>query len=121
MDDLVLLIRVLLTVFFVFASSIKLFGWQKTIFETQLAFFRKYGLNRTVMALVGIVELSAAIALWLPAPLDLLGALALAGTSAGAIFFHLRYDTWKDGVPAMMTLSLSALLLMNSGIDLMGT
>ena len=79
MDDLVLLIRVLLTVFFVFASSIKLFGWQKTIFETQLAFFRKYGLNRTVMALVGIVELSAAIALWLPAPLDLLGALALAG------------------------------------------
>lgn len=101
----------LLSAFFLFASSIKIFGWQKMIFETQLAFFRKYGLNRAVMAFVGVVELFGALALWLPGKAGQVGLLALLGTSAGAIFFHLRYDTWKDGVPAMVTLALSGFLL----------
>ena len=100
-----------LTAFFIFASSIKIFGWQKLIFETQLKFFIKYGLNRTLMALVGCVELFGAIALWLPGYLSITGALALFGTSAGAIFFHLRFDTWKDGIPAMVTLILSGIVV----------
>ena len=101
----------ILTAFFLFASSIKILGWQKFIFETQLKMFIKYGLNRTLMALIGFVELFGAIALWLPGYLSLFGALALFGTSAGAIFFHLKYDTWKDGIPAMITLVLSGLVI----------
>ncbi|MCU7930150.1 MAG: DoxX family protein [Candidatus Thiodiazotropha sp. (ex Codakia rugifera)] len=100
----------LLTAFFLFASSIKILGWQNYIFKKQLEFFIKYGLNRTLMALVGCVELFGAIALWLPGHLGILGALVLLGTSAGAIFFHLRFDTWKDGIPAMVTLTLSAIV-----------
>lgn len=99
----------LLSAFFLFASSIKLFGWQKMIFEKQLEFFYSYGLNRQIMALVGTVEMFGAITIWFQGSwLGLLGALALCGTSAGAIFFHLRFDTWKDGIPAMVTLTLSA-------------
>lgn len=102
----------LLSLFFLFASSIKILGWQKRIFETQLAFFQKYGLNRQIMAMVGVVECFGAIAIWLPGVLALLGPLALFATSAGAIFFHLKYDTWKDGVPAAVTLCLSGVLLL---------
>ena len=102
---------VVLTIFFLFASSIKIFGWQKKIFETQLAFFIKYGLNRLIMFIVGLVELAGTIAMWLPGYLGVLGPLALAGTSLGAIYCHLRYDTWKAGIPAMITLSLSAILI----------
>lgn len=107
----ILLISGLLTAFFVFASSIKILGWQKMIFEAQLEFFKKYGLNRTVMALVGCVELFGAIALWLPSYIGIAGILALLGTSAGAICCHLYFDTWKDGIPAMATLTLSTIVL----------
>lgn len=106
----ILIISVLLTSFFVFASSIKILGWQKFIFETQLSFFKKYGLNRTIMALTGFVELFGAIILWFPNYLGMAGSLALFGTSAGAIFFHLYFDTWKDAIPAFVTLSLSGVL-----------
>ena len=101
----------LLTAFFIFAGSIKVSAWQKTIFETQLQFFRKYGFNRSIMALVGWVELFGAIALWFPGYMGMAGVLALLGTSAGAICCHLYFDTWKQGIPAMLTFTLSALLL----------
>jgi len=102
----------LLSAFFLFASSIKILGWQKTIFETQLAMFEKYGLNRLIMALTGFVELFGAVAIWSQGSLvGLLGVLALFGTSTGAIFFHLMFDTWKDGVPAMITGALSAAVI----------
>jgi hypothetical protein len=101
----------LLTVFFIFASSIKILGWQKLIFETQLGFFKKYGFNRAVMAVVGFVELFGAIALWLPNYIGIAGVLALLGTSVGAICCHLYFDTWKDGIPAMVTLMLSSVVL----------
>ena len=108
---IVIVISCLLTTFFVFASSIKILGWQKIIFETQLSFFKKYGLNRTIMALTGFVELFGAITLWIPSYFGIAGVLALFGTSTGAICFHLYFDTWKDGVPAMVTLILSGILL----------
>ena len=108
-----LFMSALLTAFFVFASSIKIIGWQKAIFEIQLAFFKKYGLNRTLMAVVGGIEFFGAVTIWLPGILGLVGAAALFATSAGAIFFHLRFDTWKDGVPAMLTLLLSGALVVN--------
>ena len=99
---------------FVFASSIKILGWQKTIFETQLAFFEKYGLNRTLMAAVGVVELAGAVLLWAPPAARPAGATLILATSLGAIYFHLRFDTWRDGVPAMVTAILSLLVLASS-------
>jgi uncharacterized membrane protein YphA (DoxX/SURF4 family) len=107
----VIVVSSLLTAFFIFASSIKILGWQKKIFETQLEFFEKYGLNRNIMALVGFVELFGAIALWLPGVLGIAGVGALVATSAGAICCHLYFDTWKDAVPAIVTLELSGMLL----------
>ncbi len=101
----------LLSAFFLFASSIKILGWQKFIFETQLAMFIKYGLNRQIMMLVGFVELFGAVAIWFQGSwVGTLGALALLGTSVGAIGCHLIWDTWKEGVPAMITGTLSAIV-----------
>lgn len=98
-----------LSAFFLFASSIKIFGWQDTIFRVQLEMFENYGLNRTIMRLVGVVELFGAVAIWGSGSLwGPLGALALMGTSAGAICCHLIFDTWKQGVPAMISLTLSS-------------
>ena len=54
----------LLSAFFLFASSIKIFGWQKKVFEIQLEMFESYGLNRQIMFLVGCAELFGAIAIW---------------------------------------------------------
>ncbi|UWQ05164.1 DoxX family protein [Aliiroseovarius crassostreae] len=99
----------LLSAFFLFASSIKIFGWQKKIFEIQLEMFKSYGLNRAIMMLVGGVELFGAVAIWFQGGLfGTVGALALLGTSVGAIGCHLIFDTWKQGVPAMITGTLSA-------------
>ncbi len=102
----------LLSAFFLFASSIKIFGWQKKIFEIQLGMFESYGLNRQIMFLVGCGELFGAIAIWFQSSwIGPLGALALLSTSVGAIFCHLVYDTWKQGIPATITGSLAALVL----------
>ena len=110
----------LLSAFFLFASSIKILGWQKTIFETQLAMFVKYGLNRQIMALTGLAELFGAIAIWFQGSwIGLLGALALLCTSAGAIFCHLIFETWKEGVPAMVTGTLSAFIVWTNRARLM--
>lgn len=114
-----LIITLILSAFFVFASSIKLFAWQQFIFETQLTFFKKYGLNRFYMRLVGLIELSAALLLATSvivnlALMQLLGAALIAITSIGAIYFHLRFDTFKDAIPAVITLTLSAVLLISN-------
>lgn len=114
------IITTLLGAFFVFASSIKLLGWQKMIFSTQLAFFVKYGLNRKVMFAVGAIEFFAAMLILSPLMLDaslantvsLFGYLALSAVSLGAIACHLWFDTWRDGVPAVVTLTLSVALLL---------
>lgn len=114
------IITTLLGAFFVFASSIKLSGWQKMIFTTQLAFFKKYGLNRQVMFAVGAIEFVAAMLILSPLMLDaslvntvsLFGYLALSAVSLGAIACHLWFDTWRDGVPAMVTFILSVVLLL---------
>ncbi len=112
MDTLVTVIIGLLAAFFIFAGSIKLLGWQKMIFEKQLEFFHSYGLNRQMMALVGVVELIGATSIWFQSSaLGLMGAVLLLATSLGAIFFHLRFDSWKDGVPAMVTLILSGVVI----------
>jgi hypothetical protein len=113
------IITILLTLFFTLASSIKILGWQKFIFETQLTFFKKYGLNRIHMFLIGLIELSAAISLISSITfhfeiLNGIGALGIAFTSLGAIYFHLRFDTIKDAIPAIVTLLLSTILIVSN-------
>lgn len=110
------IITIVLITFFTFASSIKILSWQAFIFKTQLDFFKKYGLNRFHMFLVGILELIAALLLTgsLRTEYEILrdlGALAIALTSIGAVFFHLKFDTIKDAIPALVTLTLSLILL----------
>ena len=112
-------ITILLTIFFTFASSIKILAWQKYIFETQLSFFKKYGLNRMHMFLIGIIELVAVITLVSSLILNYeilmgFGALSLAMTSLGAIYFHLKFDTFKDAIPAIVTLLLSTILIVSN-------
>lgn len=111
MTIFITVLMVLLTAFFLLAGSVKVTGWQKQIFAIQLKFFISYGLNRQVMMSVGFVELFGAIAMWSSHPLiSLAGALSIAGTSIGALFFHFRFDTWKDGIAAMVTLLLSLII-----------
>jgi hypothetical protein len=103
--------KVLLTTFFVFASSIKVSGWQKTIFDTQLAMFKSYGMNRKIMFVVGLVEMFGAVVIWSKlSVLVPIGALALVVISIGAIACHLLFDSWKDGIPAMITFTFAAIL-----------
>lgn len=116
-------ITFILFIFFSLASTVKLFGWPKLIFDTQFQFFKKYGLNRAQMKLVGCVELSGSASLLASlfnsqynALFNLIGAALIFTTSLGAIFFHLKFDTVKDAVPALLTLSLSAYLLTNNQI-----
>ncbi|TCL01370.1 DoxX-like protein [Shimia isoporae] len=107
-----LIIVGLLSAFFLFASSIKIFGWQQKIFEIQLEMFHTYGLNRAIMRIVGLAELFGAAAIWFQGSiLGPMGAAALLGTSLGAIACHLWFDTWRQGVPAMITGTLSAIVL----------
>ncbi|WP_102433112.1 MULTISPECIES: DoxX family protein [unclassified Vibrio] len=105
----------LLIAFFLFASSIKIFGWLNKIYEPQLAFFHRYGLNRAAMFAVGVVETTGAIVMLAgmiteDSLLSAVGASFIAFTSVGAIFFHFRFDTWKDAIPSTVTLLLSVLI-----------
>lgn len=118
-DGMSTVISILMVMFFVLASSIKTLGWQKKVFEIQLGFFKSYGLNRKIMFLVGLVELTGAALLILalcdisPAQTQLMGGAILGATSIGALYFHLRFDTWKDGIPAMVTLLCSSFLVLD--------
>lgn len=107
----IIIVKGVLTLFFVFASSIKLLGWQKDIYLIQLEMFKKFGISRQQMFLIGLVELSGVLLLWLPGYLGLTGAFLLLATSVGAISFHLRYDSPKDAIPAMFTMLLSGVVL----------
>ncbi|KII76212.1 DoxX family protein [Vibrio renipiscarius] len=111
-----LFIQGLLIAFFLFASFVKTVGMPKKIFTLQLEFFHNYGLNRIAMFLVGIIEAIGAITMLLGISLanpklSAIGASLTAFTSIGAIFFHLRFDTWKDAVPSMVTLTLSFMVV----------
>ncbi|MBY5992227.1 DoxX family protein [Ferrimonas balearica] len=109
---MILTVTALLSLFFALAGSIKLTGWQKTVFAAQLEFFHLYGLNRGLMAVVGAIEVFGALAVWFPdRPLGVAGIAALLLTSLGALFCHLRFDSWRNGIPAMITAALSALVL----------
>lgn len=101
----------LLVAFFVFASSIKIFAWQKMIFDTQMGMICNYGLTREHFRMIGVLELIGAVALFFsPSLIGFAGAVLIAFVSLGALTFHLRYDTWQQGIASMVTLTLSTLV-----------
>jgi hypothetical protein len=53
-----------LSVFFLFASSIKITGWQKMVYRTQLEMVAQYELNRYELMLFGLLELIGAVSIW---------------------------------------------------------
>ena len=109
---LTLIIIGLLSAFFLFASSIKVFGWQKMIFDTQLGMMKKYGLNRQILFIIGIAEMVGAILIWFQGSLPgAIGAGLILATSIGAIGFHFVFDTWREAVPSLITAPLSAFVL----------
>ena len=109
---LIISLKLVLSLFFSLAASIKLTAWQPHIFEIQLKFFKKYGLNRQVMFAVGVIEASSVALFWLkPIIYPIIGALLIALTSLGAIYFHLRFDHFKDALAAIVTLTLSSILV----------
>ncbi|MBY7729757.1 DoxX family protein [Vibrio splendidus] len=118
-DEMSTIISILMVLFFLLASSIKILRWQKKVFEIQLGFFKSYGLNRMVMFFVGLVEFTGAVLLLLALcgvsseHTQLMGGAILGATSIGALYFHLRFDTWKDGIPAMVTLLCSSFLVLD--------
>jgi len=81
----------------------------------------KYGLNRQIMALVGFVELFGATTIWFQGSwIGAIGALAILGTSVGAIGCHLIWDTWRDAIPAMVTAFLSSFVVWSGKAVLFG-
>jgi hypothetical protein len=111
----------LLSLFFAFAGSVKVFGWQKKVFDTQMEMMRRYGLNRQALFLIGFAECAGAIGLWFQS--GLVGAIAAAGLAAvsvGALGFHLRFDSIKDGIPAIATGLLSGVLVVHNWSLLVG-
>ncbi|WP_394128797.1 DoxX family protein [Shewanella maritima] len=107
-----LIIQSVLVFFFLFASSIKMFGWINKVFTLQLAFFKRYGLNRTAMFIVGAMEAFGALIMLSGMCIQeqlliAIGAGFFILTSIGAMYFHFRFDTWKDAVPSIITFGLS--------------
>ncbi|MFM2666654.1 DoxX family protein [Vibrio mediterranei] len=70
-----------------------------------MAFFHRHGLNRAAMIAVGFVEATGALIMLvgLLVEVPLLGVCRCEFhhfTSIRAMFFHLRFDTWKDAIPS---------------------
>jgi DoxX-like family len=111
----------LLSLFFTFAGSVKVFGWQKKVFDTQMEMMGRYGLNREALVVIGLVECAGAIGLWFQSGvIGAIAALTLLAVSAGALAFHLKFDGIKDGIPAMLTGLVSGVLVANDWPLLVG-
>lgn len=111
MNILMTVITAILSSFFAFAGSIKVTGWQKQIYKIQLEFFHSYRLNRQIMFTVGLIECLGAIGVWFQSNIiGILAAAVLFMTSLGAITFHLIFDTFKNAIPACITMILSGIL-----------
>lgn len=89
---------------FLFTGSIKITRWHRYIAPFQLGFMKKYGLNGLVYTLIGFAELSGALGLIL-AGSHILGTLAAGGLfllSIGAFRYHLKFDSFQFGIPALL-------------------
>lgn len=107
----------LVSIFFLFMGVVKTAGLPAPVFDYILTQnFLKYGLNRDVMFVVGVVEILGAILIWLHRfqGIGTIGPSLLILVTAGALLLHLRFDTFTDGVPALVALVLSAFVLIQA-------
>lgn len=102
-----------LTILFLFFGSIKVFAWQKTIFDIQMIFMHRFGINRQVYGLIGVLELISAFLLPFQGNIyGQLGACGILFTSLGAVFFHFKFkDHIADMLPAIITLVISVIII----------
>ena len=73
----IIIFKGVLSLFFVFASSIKIFGWQQDIYLIQIEMFKKFGISRQKMFRIGLVEFIGVLLLWVPGYLSFTGAFLL--------------------------------------------
>lgn len=107
----------LVSLAFTFFSIVKLFGVPASLYESQRVIHQeRYGLTRTQVRLIGLLELFGGLSILLWATqwqwLAQLGMAALIVVTVGAMTFHYRYDSvTKDGMPALIQFALNCLLL----------
>lgn len=108
---------VLASLFFLFAGSVKVTGLPASMFEHQMTeYLLEYGMNRQIAFLIGLAELFGAVTIWFHRSrwIGIVGAGTLVVVTAGALFFHLTFDTFRDGILALVMLILSASILSGS-------
>ena len=111
------ILTALVSLAFLFFGSMKITGAPATIFKEQKEnYFDNYGINRTQIRLIGLLEVIGAIAVWFwssnMSQIALFGNLLLMAVTAGAMFFHSKYDSLtKDGLPAIIQFVLNAVLV----------
>ncbi len=111
------ILTVLVSLAFLFFGTVKVTGAPAKMFDEQSkVYIGRYGLSRTQIRLIGLLELFGGIAVlfwtsqfgWLAQ----LGHLTLMFVTAGAMYFHNRFDSvTKDGLPAIIQFVLNAILL----------
>lgn len=99
-----LVIRILLTAAFVAAGLAKLAG-----VDMMVATFDAIGVGQWFRYVTGLIEIAAAILLWVPG-LQLIGALLLVATMIGAVLTHL-FILGPSFVPALILGLLAASLV----------
>ena len=78
-------------------------------------YFAHYGIERPLVFLIGCCEVFGAVAIWFHRNFRISGAggFVLLVISAGALRFHLTYDTLQDGSLAAVMLVMASILLLN--------
>ena len=119
MTILMWILTTLVGAFFLFSGTVKVFGVPEQMFKTQKEmFFDNYGIGRNGIRAIGLGELFGGVTVWFWTifnPIALVGLVVLVFTTAGAMYYHWRFDSLlKMGAPAIvMFLLSSALLLLN--------
>ncbi len=117
MTILMWILTALVGLFFLFAGTMKTFGIPEQMFKMQKeTFFDNYGIDRNGIRAIGLVELFGGVTVWfwtIMNPLALVGLAVLLCTTAGAMYYHWRYDSlFKMGAPAIVMFVLSGILLL---------
>jgi hypothetical protein len=108
---------IFVSLFFIFSSTVKLFGIPPGMAEFQFeSFFKKFGYSRRFMRWVGLGELSGAIMAWFWGShwIGAVGAGLLVFITASAASHHIRFKQPRLGAPAYLMLIASAILFLSS-------